>query len=364
MFDLIVAAGGSSSRCAAAKNKLLLSVNGRTVIENAVLPFLSGFELNRIIVAVSEPLFDEVSAVLSPLSDKIFLVVGGSTRTESVKNALTHVTAPYVLIHDGARPFISADVIRRVISALDGEVGVVPVIPISDTLAKTVDGYETVLRSDYSLVQTPQGFPSDKLKTAYANASGEFTDDASVYETVAKITSVSGDAQNKKITTLKDLNVCSARVGTGFDTHRLVEGRKLILGGVEIPYHKGLLGHSDADVLTHAVMDALLSAAGLHDIGRLFPTDDDKYLGASSISLLTEVVKWVSGAGYSVQNVTATVIAEAPKLAPYTDEIKDVFARTLNIEKDAVGLAATTTEGMFNTGRGEAISAIAYVSLI
>ncbi|MEG1612544.1 MAG: 2-C-methyl-D-erythritol 2,4-cyclodiphosphate synthase [Clostridia bacterium] len=365
MFDVIIAASGKSSRVGAKINKLLMYVNGRTVIENSILPFLQFNQLGKIIVATSTEIFDTTSKLLKAVSNKVELIVGGASRTETVKIALNYVTAPTVLIHDGARPFISAEIIERVLNKLQTYDAVIPTIPLEDTISNTSNGFKPVNRSDFSAIQTPQGFNSKKIKFAYNDISTEFTDDATVYaQFYDDIEMVLGAKTNRKITTSDDLSVMASRVGIGYDTHRLVEGRKLILGGVEIPYKKGLLGHSDADVLTHAIMDAILSALGEKDIGFHFPDNDEKYKDISSINLLLEVLKIMSKSNMQIFNLSATILAEKPKLAPYISAIKKLYSEILNISENQIGIAATTTEGVGDIGKGLAISAVATVSLI
>ncbi len=226
-------------------------------------------------------------------------------------------------------------------------------------------------------IQTPQIFLTDLVKGALSDAvrrGMSFTDDAAAVERMGlAIKSVPGDEDNIKLTTPQDLD-CGRdsetqegsgmmRIGHGYDVHRLTEGRKLILGGVEIPYEKGLLGHSDADVLTHAVMDALLGAAGLGDIGRHFPDNDDRFLGADSLLLLKEVCRLLSVKGYRIGNVDVTVIAQRPKLMQFIPEMRRNLAGVMNVDEDAVNVKATTEEKLGFTGEGLGIAAHA-VALI
>lgn len=209
-------------------------------------------------------------------------------------------------------------------------------------------------------MQTPQGFDTAAIKAAYeaAYAEGFYgTDDAGIAERAGlEIRIVPGSYDNIKITTREDLSM-ETRVGTGYDVHRLEEGRKLILGGVDIPFERGLLGHSDADVLVHAIMDALLGAAALGDIGKLFPDTDDRYKGISSIELLKNVREAIENAGYSICNIDATLIAQKPRIAPYIEDMRTNIAAALSIEKDRVSVKATTTEKLGFTGRQEGMEA-------
>lgn len=229
----------------------------------------------------------------------------------------------------------------------------------------------TLERSELFAVQTPQVFQVDLIKAALVKAledGAALTDDCGAVERLGiGVSLTQGDYCNLKITTPEDLAVAEAlfclegaavRIGHGYDVHRLVEGRRLILGGVEVPFDKGLLGHSDADVLTHAVMDALLGACALGDIGHLFPDSDPAYAGADSLRLLDEVVSRLRQRGYRVGNVDATVLAQAPKLAPYLEQMRRNLARRLQVPMDAVSVKATTEEGLGFTGTGDGIAAM------
>jgi len=364
MFDVIIPAAGESSRFSDNLNKLFCTVNGRTVLENSVLPFLAFSGLEKVIVAVNDESFDRASALFGGY-ENVTVILGGNTRTDTVKRAIEHVSAEFVLIHDGARPFVSTSVIENVLSALNENDAVIPVIKLDDSIANVKNGYFAADRNDFRRVQTPQGFKTEKLKKAYDGISSSFTDDASVYLTLYDdVKAVDGDVKNIKITRFQDLNVSPCRTGVGIDAHRLVENRKLVLGGVEIPFEKGLLGHSDADVLTHAVMDALLTAIGERDIGNLFPDTDEKYKGISSMLLLKEVLSRVDKQGYAVNSVSATVACQRPKLNPYFDEIRTSLSNALSIDKDRLSLAFTTTEGLGLVGAGDGIAVVATATVI
>lgn len=365
MFDVIITAAGESSRFGQTKNKLLFPINEYTVLENSVRPFLYVDGLEKIIIATSSCLLDEISAIAKRLDNRIVVCAGGATRTETVKNALSLVTAQYVLIHDGARPFVTQSVIDDVLKAAIECGAAVPVVKPDDSIADVSGGYSPLNRDNLRAVQTPQGFKTELLKTAYFDAEGTFTDDASVYKTkFNKICTVSGNKSNRKITVFEDLSVPVCRVGVGYDTHRLVTGRSLILGGIKIPYEKGLLGHSDADVLTHAVMDAVLSAAGLRDIGYYFPDTDKKYEGADSLKLLEEVVSTIEKLGYTVNNISVTVLCEKPKLMSFIPQITAHLAKICKTDLSKIAILATTTEGVGLVGANEAISAVATSTII
>ncbi|MCI7769428.1 MAG: 2-C-methyl-D-erythritol 2,4-cyclodiphosphate synthase [Christensenellaceae bacterium] len=364
MFDVIIPAAGESARFSGKLNKLLCTVSGRTVVENAVIPFLNTKGVEKIIIATSASLKDEITSLFSPF-ENVIVCNGGATRTQTVRLALQYATAEYVLIHDGARPFIRPDVINRVISSLSSHEAVVPVIPFTDSVADVSCGYKAADRNNYVSVQTPQGFRTALLKEAYSLQNGDFTDDVSLFLTrFDDVARVDGDVLNKKITYPSDLLSPATLTGVGYDTHRFAKNRRFVLGGVEIPFDKGLLGHSDADVLTHAVMDALLTAVGEKDIGCRFPDSAEKYKDADSMSLLSEVMTLVNKKGFAPYSLAATVVCENPRLNPYREQITNSLADALSVAPDRIGLAFTTSEGIGETGKGLAVNAIAAVSLI
>ena len=253
---------------------------------------------------------------------------------------------------------MSRDVIKAVAEKA-GETGAaIAAVPPKDTIRHIEEG--TLDRSRLCCVQTPQGFRMELLKKAFEKAAADGfygTDDASLVERLGHaVAIVPGEYSNIKITTPEDLTM-EMRIGTGYDVHKLVEERDLILGGVTIPYEKGLLGHSDADVLTHALMDALLGAAALGDIGKLFPDNDDSFKGISSIELLRRVKSVLDDKGYSLGNADVTVICQKPKLAGYIDEMRVNIAAALETDVDRISIKATTTEKLGFTGRGEGIAA-------
>ena len=300
------------------------------------------------------------------------VVEGGAQRQDSVYNALREAGrldpgTAYVLVHDAARPFVTEDVVQEVIRGAFDRGAAVPCVAVKDSLRENEgERSRCVDRSRFFAVQTPQGFRKELLDEAYEKACKDGfsgTDDASLVERLGyNVEIVDGDYDNIKITTKEDLPM-ENRIGTGFDVHRLVEGRKLILGGVEIPYEKGLDGHSDADVLIHALMDALLGAAAMGDIGRHFPDTDDAYKGISSMKLLDRVNNILAENMYSIGNADITVIAQKPKLSPYIEKMRENIADVLGIGKDLINIKATTTEKLGFTGRGEGIAAEAVCSI-
>ena len=366
---VIIAAAGQGKRLGAPVPKQYLKIGGEYVIAKSIKAFEDIDEIDYIFVVTN----DEYRKVCAEIvEEKGFtkvegIVSGGSRRQDSVFNALQEINArkpgvSMVLIHDGARPFIGRDVILNVLEETDNMGAAVACVAMKNSVRRMEQGSSasmSVDRADYYSVQTPQGFKKSMLIEAYDKAFDEGfegTDDASIVEWAGyDISIVDGDYGNIKITTKEDLPM-ENRVGTGFDVHQLTEGRKLILGGVDIPYDRGLLGHSDADVLTHAVMDALLGAAGLGDIGQHFPDSDDAYKDADSMKLLAKVKKMLEENFYSIGNIDVTLIAQKPKIRPYVDEMRDNISGVLEIDRSRVNIKGTTTEKLGFTGREEGIA--------
>ncbi len=371
---VIIAAGGQGSRLGASVPKQYLKIGGQPVIVRAMRAFEMMNEIDYIFVVAAE---DHVAECRDLFREHGFtkieaVVPGGETRQDSVYSALQELNrrkpgVGYVLIHDAARPFITQDVIRGVLSATAEKGAAVSCVAMKNSVRKA-DGEksESVDRNLYFTVQTPQGFRKSMLIDAYEKAydSGFVgTDDASIVEFAGgEIAMVDGEYQNIKITTKEDLPM-ENRVGTGFDVHRFAEDRDLVLGGVYIPFERGLEGHSDADVLTHAVMDALLGAAGLGDIGLHFPDTDPQYKGISSMRLLEKVGALLEDEYFMIGNIDVTLIAERPKIRPFTGQIRENIAAALHIEPVRVNVKGTTTEKLGFTGREEGIAAEAVCSI-
>ena len=360
--SLIIAAGGSGTRMGGNLPKQYLKIAGKTIIRRSVEAFVNTGWFDRVVVACASEYVDYCLKELDGLG--VAVVEGGSSRQASIYNALGLIYSDIVLVHDAARPYITKKVIERVIEGACETGACLCGVTPKDTIRNAEKTFD---RSTLTSVQTPQGFDTGLLKSAYgyAEATGfTGTDDASLVENIGrKILIVEGDYANIKITTREDLPM-ETRIGTGYDVHKLVEDRKCILGGVDIPYELGLLGHSDADVLVHAVMDAILGAAGLGDIGRHFPDSDDRYKGISSIRLLEEVGKLVYEEGYAIGNIDSIVICQKPKILPYIEEMRENMAAALSIEKERIGIKGTTTEKLGFEGRGEGIASQAVCTLL
>jgi 2-C-methyl-D-erythritol 4-phosphate cytidylyltransferase/2-C-methyl-D-erythritol 2,4-cyclodiphosphate synthase len=332
----------------------------------------------------SHPLIGEVIVALSPQAsmpgamDGVRIVEGGARRQDSVANAFDAVRedAEIVLVHDAARPFVSAEVITRTIEAAAAHGAAIAAVAAVDTV-KRVDAGKTIIetlpREEIYLAQTPQGFRRDVLARAIelGRSGVDGTDEAALAERAGhRVQVVTGENSNVKITTASDLERARervestmSRIGVGYDLHRLVEGRPLMLGGVNVPAEKGSLGHSDADVVCHAVTDAILGAARAGDIGQHFPDTDPRWKGAPSTMLLEEAVRIVRAAGWIVDNVDVVVILERPKLAPHRAEMESRLASAIGIPASAVSVKAKTNEGVDAVGRGEAVAAHAVALL-
>lgn len=383
MVTVIIAAAGQGKRMGMIKNKVFLPLQGEPVLLHSIRAFSDCPQIDKLVIVAAAEEIEEVTSMLNAVEGikQWQIVAGGMERQHSISNALDLLQDEQgiVMVHDGARPLISSRIIVEVLAAAKIHRAAGVAVPVKDTI-KTVDknGFiiDTPDRSNLWAIQTPQAFDLELLRNAYNKAFQDKivgTDDAMLVERLGvPVKIVPGAYENIKITTPEDLVVAKAlqgrdgsmmRMGMGYDVHRLVEGRKLILGGVEIPYHLGLLGHSDADVLLHAIKDSLLGAAGLGDIGTHFPDSDPKYKGASSLLLLEEVAVLIKDHGYAINNIDATIVAQQPKLAPHIPLMKRNIAQTLQLPPAAVNVKATTTEELGFAGRGEGIAAYAVVSL-
>lgn len=378
----VILAAGSGQRVGGLVNKIYLPLAGKPLLEHTLLAFLEAGCFSGYLVVVRPGEEAQADAVASRVLGKgnYSLVPGGGERQDSVKNALDALPedARYVAVHDAARCLVSARLIRRcVASALEYGSGVAACFAV-DTVKEVAEEriLATLPREKLALAQTPQVFLVEELKAAHDDAAAHGyrgTDDASLLERMGHQPHlVEGESRNLKVTHPEDFALASAlfshpqspRMGMGYDVHRLVPGRKLVLGGVEIPHTLGLLGHSDADVLLHAIMDALLGAANLGDIGHLFPDTDPAYKDASSLALLEEVGMRIRAAGYTLSNLDATLALEAPKIAPHRDAMRKNIASALAAPLDAISVKATTTEGLGFVGRKEGAAAYAVCCLL
>jgi 2-C-methyl-D-erythritol 4-phosphate cytidylyltransferase/2-C-methyl-D-erythritol 2,4-cyclodiphosphate synthase len=382
---VIVAAGGAGRRLGAAKPKQLIDIGGGSMLKHSVEAFASHPRISDIVIVLpaGQTSFGLVTSMDPSAMPPIRVVAGGERRQDSVANGFDAVSAQtdVVLIHDAARPFVTPDLIDRTIDAAAKHGAAIAALQSRDTVKRVdADGVitGTIPRESIYLAQTPQGFRREVLAKAVAAGRGgiDATDEAALAEHAGyTVHVVDGDPGNVKITTEEDLAAARARTaagrkpartgraGTGYDLHRLVDGRPLVIGGVTIPFERGALGHSDADVVCHAATDAILGAAGLGDIGRHFPDSDPRWTDANSLDLLAQAAAMVAQAGYEMGNLDVTVILERPKIKDAIDGMRAHVAQALGVDVSRVSIKGKTNEGVDAIGRGEAIAAHA-VALI
>ena len=359
----VILAAGESRRFG--QNKLFVLLN-EPLLAKALRPFRNNERVEEIVLVINPTDREKVCEILLKANLSARIVSGGKSREESAYLGVKASKEDYVLIHDAARANVSEKAINDVIDKLEEADGVIPIVAETNSIT-TADG-EYLERKSLFAVQTPQGFNKEKLLYSYENAKkplSEYTDDGSVFAERFPLSTVEGDLSNVKITYPEDVFGIAGELvcGAGYDCHELAEGRKLILGGVRIPYEKGLLGVSDADVVLHALMDAFLNACGLGDIGKYFPPSDPKYKDANSVGLTLKILKIIIAAGYRPNNVSVTILAEKPKLAEYVPQIKANIASICELPVGRVGVGATTTEGLGFVGREEGIACYAVCSL-
>jgi 2-C-methyl-D-erythritol 4-phosphate cytidylyltransferase/2-C-methyl-D-erythritol 2,4-cyclodiphosphate synthase len=375
----IIAAGGRGVRLGADRPKQLLDLGGRSILEMSLAALAASDRINEIIVALPAEHLDATSKALKhAVKTPLGFVSGGARRQDSVANAFakTSSKADVILIHDAARPFVTGDVIARAIDGAKTYGAAIAAVAAKDTVKQTgvanPDGSRlirgTVPREHVFLAQTPQAFRRDILARALSEGEGiDATDEAMLVERLGlPVHVVEGDERNVKITTPQDLEKARLesdrsrhamiRIGTGYDLHTLTAGRPLILAGVRIQFSLGLSGHSDADIVCHAVTDAVLGAAAAGDIGQMFPDSDPKWKNADSIMMLKGAVAKVKEMGYRPSNVDVTVIAQQPKLLPYLEAMRQNLADALEIDPSAVSVKAKTNEGVDSMGRSESMA--------
>jgi len=376
----IIAAGGRGLRFGAESPKQLLTLGGRPILERSIEAFMSCDVITDVVVALPPDMLPARPAYLAADRARLEVVAGGARRRDSVAHAFARVAdrADLVVIHDAARPLVSDALIRRTVAGAARSGAAVAAVGVQDTV-KRADAAgivtATLPRDELRLAQTPQAFRTQVLRDALA-LEGDATDEATLVERAGHpVLLVEGDPSNLKITTPADLalaeyllgrpsGVPRLRIGNGYDLHRLVAGRPLVLGGMTIPFEKGLQGHSDADAICHAVTDAVLGAAGAADIGRHFPDTDPAWQGANSLDLLRRAVAVVTGLGFAVGNVDVVVIAERPTLVPHIDQIRENLAGVLGCDVSCVGVKGKTNEGVDSMGAGESIAVHAVALLM
>ncbi len=388
MTTAILAAAGRGARYGANRNKIFEPLRGRTVFEWSLQALADCPDIEFIVVVVNPADRAELADLCRDCAKPVRLCIGGSERHESVWNALAVVpeNTRFVAVHDAARPLIEPTLISACVEAARVSGAALPATPVSDTIKRTGDGattLETVERAPLRAVQTPQVFELELLTRAYSQGRAEKfpgTDDASFVERLGRpVTLVPGARSNLKITVREDLLIAEAllaerlgehrvseiRTGFGYDVHQLTLGRALILGGVDLehPEGLGLDGHSDADVLLHAISDALLGALALGDIGHHFPNTDERYRGVSSLALLAHVARLVREQGWDIGNIDSMLIAERPRINPRVREMRENIAAALGCSVDQVSVKATTNERLGFEGREEGMAAHAVATV-
>lgn len=379
-FGAVLLAAGNSTRMGTGRSKVLEKLAGKPVIRWSLEVLAACEYIDKICLVCRREDMEQMARAAEGI-DVVF-APGGGERQSSVWNGVQALGGgcPYLLFHDGARPMVPLETVNAVCRDALAYGAATAAVPSKDTCKLAAPGgfvESTPDRSRLMAVQTPQAFERELyircLKQAEA-AGAVYTDDCQMVEAAGhRVKLTEGSYQNFKLTTPEDLLLARAmagesggamRIGSGYDVHKLVTGRDLILGGVRIPYDQGLLGHSDADVLAHAIADSLLGAAALGDIGHAFPDSDPRYAGADSLKLLAQVCGMVREAGYEIGNIDTTLIAQRPKVAPYVPEMRERLADACGVDVGKVSVKATTEEGLGFTGQGEGMAASAVCLLV
>ena len=370
----IIVAAGRGTRAGGDQPKQWQMLAGKSVAEHAMARFSSHPRIDDLVLVLHP---DDIETPIWPRTPQATVVAGGATRAASVKAGLAAVTdaAARVLIHDAARPLVSAAIIDRVLDALDTHQGAAPALAVTDTLWHGEGGEVTGVQDRGGLyrAQTPQGFHLAPLLAAHEVATGDETDDVAVARAAGlDVAIVAGDEDNIKITAPGDFDRAQKlmgagmdiRVGNGYDVHRFGDGNHVWLCGVQVPHTRSLQGHSDADVGMHAVTDAIYGALGLGDIGQHFPPSDPQWKGAASHIFLAHAVSTATANGYRISNVDCTLVCEYPKIGPHQDAMKAVMGAYMKLDSGRISVKATTSERLGFTGREEGIAALANVTLV
>ena len=369
----LIVAAGSGSRMGGEVPKQYRLLGGKPVLRWAVEALVRHSMISAVRVVIGKGQQDQAARALGglPIGE---LIEGGAERADSVRAGLEAVQGDAVLVHDAARPFCPSAVVDRLLARLEFSEGAAPVVPVGDTLARTGETLgDPVDRSGLVRVQTPQAFRLEALKSAYDRWEGPSpTDETTVVRAAGmSVAAVEGDARLDKLTLPGDVQRAeewlagrlTPRTGMGFDVHAFAGEGPIMLGGIEVPHSRGLAGHSDADVVLHAITDALLGAGGLGDIGEHFPPSDPQWKGAASSLFLAHAVELLWQRGAVIDHIDCTVIAEAPKVGPNREAIRARIAEIAHLRVDQVSIKAITTEGLGFTGRREGIAAQAVASI-
>lgn len=371
-------AAGRGQRFGKPNNKIFELLGGKPILAHSLQVFEELEEIGEIVIVSGQNEIEAADSIVRRfnISKVKAIVPGGAQRQDSVRLGLEQVTKDIVAIHDAARPLVDPDSVIKSIEAAIQYGAAIVAVPVIDTIKSAENGFicSTIDRSKLYSVQTPQTFKTDLIRQAHRKAHEEgfySTDDAALAEWMGiDVAVVDGTYDNIKITTPADMKLACARLGLGenrtgigYDVHRLVEGRKLVLGGVQIEHDMGLLGHSDADVLLHALSDALLGAANLGDIGKCFPDSDIRYKDISSLVLLNEVGNMLAESNWKLVNADIVLVCPKPKIAKLTGQMAANIADALDTDASRISIKGTTTEGLGFTGREEGISCYAVVSI-
>lgn len=374
----VIVAAGSGLRFGGEKPKQLMPLGGRPILSHTLAAFEASRIISEIILVLPEKLLEaSLNEAVRPFAfAKVKAVAGGASRGESTRRGFEASCGEIVLVHDGVRPFVDESLIDRVAKAAQDNGAALAAVRLRDTLKEVEDALVlgTVPREKLWRAQTPQAFRREVLAEALSAAGGmALTDDIALVERLGlKAAVVEASEGNIKITTPEDMEMAELlfkrptafmRCGQGYDLHRLVAGRPLFLGCVEIPFEMGLLGHSDADVMAHALADAILGAACLGDIGRHFSDKDPRWAGASGSMILAESMAKARQAGFELQHADLTLVGERPKIGPYREAMRGAVAEALKVSAEIINIKATTTEGLGPTGEGLALAALAAATL-
>jgi 2-C-methyl-D-erythritol 4-phosphate cytidylyltransferase/2-C-methyl-D-erythritol 2,4-cyclodiphosphate synthase len=369
----LIVAAGRGERLGGDMPKQFLPIAGKPVLRWAVEALIHHPAIRAVRVVIGKGQEDQAAASLKGF-DVGNLIEGGAERADSVRAGLGAIDGDAVLVHDAARPFCPPQMVDRLLAPLEFFEGAAPVLPVGDTLARVGEQLDALVdRVGLARVQTPQAFRLDALRSAYDRWTGSPPTDETTAVRAAgmRVAAVEGDPTLEKITTAADFRRAEQwlagrlipRTGMGFDVHAFAGEGPVMLGGIAVPHHRGLAGHSDADVVLHAITDALLGAAGLGDIGEHFPPSDPQWKGASSDRFLAHAVELLRAHGAILDHVDCTIIAEEPKVGPHRSAMRARIAEIAGLGHDQVGVKATTTEGLGFTGRREGIAAQAVASI-
>ncbi len=366
-ISVILCAAGKGTRAGFSKNKVFALYEGIPVIERTITAFLLP-EITEIILTHSPEDVDEAQTLAKKYPIK--LTSGGETRTQTVYNALQAATGEIVLIHDGARPFVSKEEILECIACVCACGSAICAVPVVNTQARVIDSkiVDVPPRAECYEVLTPQGFYTSDILACYRQAQTDgrgYTDDGSVYAAYKESPHIfEGKRANRKLTYAEDFQPLPHRIGFGVDTHAFGKVQDYVtLCGVRVPSDVGLIAHSDGDVAVHALMDALLSAAGKKDIGHYFPDTDEQWRGADSMKMLAEVLHILQSEGLTPYSISIAIQAETPRLAKHISKMQSTIAQALSLPTDRVGISAGTNEKLGYVGEGKGITVYASVLL-